>query len=1056
MKKIFTIAIALAVPLAMLAQSKQTPYSSAIGNDADWTTVNVQEGSKTWELLEKNPYSYYDPLSGTGYEYGMQYEADSANPADDWLISPAITLEAGKKYSVKFWAERQSSYYNEKFRLVMSDDNSVDTFKSAGTVLYEYDNSDSEMKKRVSTVVPEVSGDYYFAIQVYSDKRYSGGVNVTGFEVTEYKLVPSPVTGLKIEPDANRALSARISWALPTADVDGVAFGDDVAIDFVRVYRDDVEIAQLDGTATEFTDTADKGLTAGKHTYAVEVEIHKVVSERVSLESKHIGPVPAVAIPWTSDFKNVNLSDFELYYKIVKGSKSTVITGWNYSSNTVKYSPTNSRVEDDWLLLPAMNFTAAGPYRLRVKAKNPGKTANFEVLVGRGDDIAAYTKIIGTMTEIPSAATDFYFEFDVPEAGSDYRLALHACRPEATSQIFEFPEFEVMAWHIAPAQVADLKAVEKENGVELSWTNPALSSSGVQLGKIDKIEILRDNVVIKTIADNPVPGAPMAYIDACDKNGVVEYSVLCYTGEYPADGALIPATLWVGDRTQVLPYSYDFKNPAINAIWSSESNDGDLVGWEISDGLVKFAPSTLSEARDEDDYLITPPFSLEQGFYKVTLMVKGGSKDLPLKVATMKENDKNLTLINPQSLALSASTYGQSLNVILKVAEAGRYCFAMNAAGNYTSDVKDIEITKIDIASAPLLPDVAGEVTVTPNADNENKAVISWRNPATSNVQGEAPVLAKAEIYRDDNVVGTVTEGLVPGEMSTFEDTDVESGFHKYKVVVSGPEGASSTKPTEVKSGWIGAGLSVPYTPDGFGDFVILNEDGTERSGWYSYVWEPTSWNKTIGIENPDGVEVDDWAISHKVNLEEGKFYDFSITGYTDYYTAEDFELEIYCGTGYTVAELPHKVISHNSFAKSSSSAQPLTFTIKAVSPSQPSVADFADNAESAIAVPAGHNAFAFRVKQAGSLTLKDLKITENSDIDTGVKNILTSDAIVLTNNVVYLPESAESVRIFNVAGTQVYSQDGAHPVAIESWNSGVYIVVVSTPSGTTSKTICK
>ena len=149
-------------------------------------------------------------------------------------------------------------------------------------------------------------------------------------------------------------------------------------------------------------------------------------------------------------------------------------------------------------------------------------------------------------------------------------------------------------------------------------------------------------------------------------------------------------------------------------------------------------------------------------------------------------------------------------------------------------------------------------------------------------------------------------------------------------------------------------------------------------------------------------------------------------------------------------------MISHNSFAKSSSSAQPLTFTIKAVSFSQPSVADFADNAESAIAVPAGHNAFAFRVKQAGSLTLKDLKITENSDIDTGVKDMLTSDAIVLTNNVVYLPESAESVRIFNVAGTQVYSQNGAQPVGIETWNSGVYIVVVSTPSGTTSKTFCK
>lgn len=76
MRKVLTAAIGIAIPLLLYAQGKAVPYSSAIGNDSEWTVVNVEDDSMTWELLEKDPWGYADPLSETGYEYGMKYGYD--------------------------------------------------------------------------------------------------------------------------------------------------------------------------------------------------------------------------------------------------------------------------------------------------------------------------------------------------------------------------------------------------------------------------------------------------------------------------------------------------------------------------------------------------------------------------------------------------------------------------------------------------------------------------------------------------------------------------------------------------------------------------------------------------------------------------------------------------------------------------------------------------------------------------------------------------------------------------------------------------------------------
>lgn len=95
MKKLIALALATACAASAFSQAKQVPYSSTFCQDADWTVINTAEGTSTWE---DNDYSR--DFKGTGFSVGKEYGYDRKNPADDWLISPAVHLLAGVEYKV--------------------------------------------------------------------------------------------------------------------------------------------------------------------------------------------------------------------------------------------------------------------------------------------------------------------------------------------------------------------------------------------------------------------------------------------------------------------------------------------------------------------------------------------------------------------------------------------------------------------------------------------------------------------------------------------------------------------------------------------------------------------------------------------------------------------------------------------------------------------------------------------------------------------------------------------------------------------------------------------
>ncbi len=77
------------------AGGSTVPYSTPIADDSAWKIINVVEGSNAWEVKTTSDETGYDT------DKVMKYNWDTRHAADDWLISPAVSLEGGKEYKVK-------------------------------------------------------------------------------------------------------------------------------------------------------------------------------------------------------------------------------------------------------------------------------------------------------------------------------------------------------------------------------------------------------------------------------------------------------------------------------------------------------------------------------------------------------------------------------------------------------------------------------------------------------------------------------------------------------------------------------------------------------------------------------------------------------------------------------------------------------------------------------------------------------------------------------------------------------------------------------------------
>ena len=133
--------------------SYPVPYYESFGTSAslnDYTVIDANRDNNTW----------YFAGGKMAYDY-------CPNAADDWLITPAIELEAGKLYAFTLQARSFASMYPERFEVKLGNAATVDAMTTA--VIEPTQVASDTMAPFTGKVKVETSGNYHFGVHAISE-----------------------------------------------------------------------------------------------------------------------------------------------------------------------------------------------------------------------------------------------------------------------------------------------------------------------------------------------------------------------------------------------------------------------------------------------------------------------------------------------------------------------------------------------------------------------------------------------------------------------------------------------------------------------------------------------------------------------------------------------------------------------------------------------------------------------------------------------------------------------------------------------------------------------
>jgi len=915
MKRQLLMILALATPLALLAEAKTVPYASAIYQDTDWTVVDNNADGKTWVD--------YSSDEAKRYNY-------TTNAADDWAISPAISLAAGTEYKLSLMMKTGS--FGEDYKIVLGTASDIASLNAATVLEQNTAYKSTSWSKHAFVVNPTESADYYVAVQVTSKDQYY--IEIKDFAANLNVLVPGDVTDLTAQVAENEELKVTLNWVNPVKDEDGADMSAEVTA--IDIYRDEVKVASLEGAVTTWEDNAEKGLEPGFHTYKVVAYVGSAASKGATVTTAYVGPLSAWSLPFDWNFKEQGKENFETFWTVIDANgdaKSwTMYEAWN--TTYIQYY--QNEQSDDYLVSPALKFTEAGAYKITWYGwSNSAVTSTLDVVMGDDKTVDALSTKIGTFEMVEKYSAQEYSAYIQVATAGEYYIAFHTNTSNSTT--FKVTELKVEKGVVLPLQATDLKAVPAADlslKVDVSWTNASLNNLGTDLATIAKVELYRDGELIKTYED-ATPGAVVTYTDEVAEAGVYTYKVRTYGADGEAEGdAPAVTSKWVGDPTQEIPYYCSFLTEASWGLWTIVDANNDENTWQRYTGYSKYAVLTSGE---QDDYLIAPPVNVKAAtYYNIMFEATPNAPDMTYTFGYVTDPANAAETFHAIEVLTGLRNYlnNQSTDHVFYSEQAQKIYFAWWAKGN--SGTYDVKLADVAIEELPVVPAVATDLKAEAAADKVMKVTLSWTNPSASNVEGVSyGEITKAEIYRAGEKIAEVTEGLVPGETASYEDTELtQPGSYTYGVVIYNANGKSAEDMPTVTSDWVGGGFALPYsynfTTTVFSQDGWTSVDGNNdtKSKWY-----PESNDLSIYSASYDN---DEWAITPPLELTsagEGSLYRVTVPAYIYYYDSghETVTFELTYGPSLDVAEMTvieTETISAHGLDESSAETFEATFSL--------------------------------------------------------------------------------------------------------------------------------
>ncbi|MDE6582199.1 MAG: choice-of-anchor J domain-containing protein, partial [Duncaniella sp.] len=247
-------------------ESNRVPAAGAFGIPFS-ETFDSADDFALWTVI--------DPNGGPAWAYNDGQADYLNNPGlvagDDWLISPAINLEAGKSYKLRYEYRTGGYQKAENFEIkagtaLKPEAMTVDVAEHNGVTNTKYTAAEASFKATES-------GKWYIGIH-YVGPAENYRLMIDNITLTEFDgRVPAKVSDLKVSPKNPGSLEVSVEFTVPTLDADGNELS---SVSKAELYREDVSATVpvkifdgiTPGQALCYDDTVEK---AGKYTYAAKV-----------------------------------------------------------------------------------------------------------------------------------------------------------------------------------------------------------------------------------------------------------------------------------------------------------------------------------------------------------------------------------------------------------------------------------------------------------------------------------------------------------------------------------------------------------------------------------------------------------------------------------------------------------------------------------------------------------------------------------------------------------------------------------------------------------------
>jgi hypothetical protein len=487
------------------------PYENAL-NTADlfgeFGVIDSNKDGKTW--------SFSSSAGAVGYSYS------TANDGDDWLVSPAVKLEGGKKYHFAIDVAAASAKYPERIEVKLGAEPKASALTATVIPATDIDFANFATLENDEVVVAE-TGYYHIGIHAISDAdQYNLFVKNFLIEAGVDPAAPAAVTNFDVVPTENK-LEATVSFIAPSLTSGGETL---TSLTKVDVIRDKAVVASLTdvvpGAQVQYVDN--DNLSMGNHTY--QVIAYNEYGAGVKSEEKTVAVSAVLDVPVVFDFATENI--FNLFTVINANADDYT---WNWNANYGAYYLYAEEDGDDYLISPAVNFEAGKNYKVVVNAScaSSNYPEKFRVLVGKAASVEGLTQeVLATTVVDVKDSTDFEAEFAVAESGQ-YYVAVQALSDADMYRLnIHKISIEKGAEPTAPAAVTDFSVIPGLKGANwalVKFNAPAVAVNGSALTENMNINVLRNGEVIKTFED-VAPSVMTSFKDETAAAGFNTYQIV--------------------------------------------------------------------------------------------------------------------------------------------------------------------------------------------------------------------------------------------------------------------------------------------------------------------------------------------------------------------------------------------------------------------------------------------------------------------------------------------------------------------------------------------------